>query len=208
MLQSITSARNAPSFIAGAAAGLMFLVFIASAMLQDGSQVLVYLRDPAAHFKFSPFAGVISNLGVLATFGSAVVCLFAARHVRAEAALLRAVGLFGLLLSFDDLLMLHEDTLPNRLGLPEYLAYLIYAGIALYIAVRFRDRLASAPLAGLFLALVFLGSSVMVDALTEFGNQQTVIEDGLKFVGLIVWSVYWIDRTSTSLAVQSPASRG
>ena len=147
-------------------------------------------------------------MGVLATFGSAAVCLFVSFHVKSEASLLRAIGLLGLLLALDDLLMLHEDTLPNRLGLPEYLAYILYAIAAVQIAVRYRVPLSLAPLAGLFLALVFLGTSVAVDALIEFGNQQTVIEDGLKFVGLIVWSVYWIDRSSNSLVLQRHISQG
>ncbi len=208
MRVSIKTFSTASSFIAGTAAIMIFSIFIAVAMSQDRTAVLVYLRDPAAHFKFSPFAGVISNFGVLATFGSAAVCLFASVHVKTEASLLRAIGLLGLLLALDDLLMLHEDTLPNRLGLPEYLAYILYGIAAAYIAVRYRVTLSQAPVAGLFLALVFLGASVVADAVIEFGNKQTVIEDGLKFVGLIVWSVYWIDRSSNSLASRSHTSQG
>ncbi len=169
--------------------------------------MLIYLRDPAAHFKFSPFAGLVSNLGVLATVSAAAICLFASFHTKADAPLLRAIGFFGLMIAFDDLLMLHEDTLPNRLGVSEYFAYAVYGLSALIIAVRFRLQLAKAPLAGLFVAVVLLGLSVSLDAVTEFSNRQTVIEDGLKFVGLIVWSVYWIDRASTAMALHRSAQQ-
>jgi hypothetical protein len=104
---------------------LVFSFFIAVAMSQDRSAMLVYLRDPAAHFKFSPFAGVVSNFGVLATVSAAAICLFASFPTKAEASLLRTIGYFGLLIAFDDLLMLHEETLPNRLGVSEYLAYAV-----------------------------------------------------------------------------------
>jgi hypothetical protein len=75
----------------------------------------------------------------------------------------------------------------------------------LIIAVRFRLQLPKAPLAGLFVAVMLLGLSVSLDAVIEFSNKQTVIEDGLKFVGLMVWSVYWIDRASTAMALQRSA---
>ena len=206
MLEKSTSTLI--SFVAAATAGFLFIGFVTFAILQDRSAVLVYLRDPAAHFKFSPFAGLVSNSGILTTIATAAVCLFAAAHGKTETTLLRAIGLFSLVLGLDDLLMLHEDTLPNRLGLPETLAYVCYVLAALYIAIRFRLPLRRAPLSGLILAMGLLAASFAVDALTAFGNVQTVVEDGLKFVGLVVWSAYWINRAGQDLRHQAAMSKG
>ena len=206
MVPSTSQANRHQPVVVAFIIGLIYVIFIAAAMAQDRSAVLVYLRDPAAHFKFSPFAGVISNFGVLVTVSAAAVCAFASAQAKSDAPLLRAIALLTALVALDDLFLLHEDTLPNRLGAPEYLAYVFYAAGALFIGLRFRAQLSNGPLLGLYLATGLLGSSIAIDAMTEFGNAQTVIEDGLKLVGLCVWSVYWILRAHAALAHPTPGA--
>ncbi len=180
-------------------AGAFFIMFVAAVTLRGQGDVTTYLRDPATVFQFSPFAGIIWNIGVLCTFSAGVVCLFASAHGD-DASLLRAVGLFGLLIATDDLLMLHEEVFPHRLGIWESVVFLSYFLIAAGITLRFRARLFSGPISGLMLAVALLGASVAVDVLFEYSTAEVVVEDGFKFVGLVVWSVYWISRAGAAVA--------
>lgn len=198
--------RLSNSIAAGVVASILFLLFVATLFLLGDADVSVYLRDPAVVFEYSPFAGIISYVGILATFSAAAICLFASAQSPQDAALLRAIGLFGLLIATDDLLMLHEEVFPKIVGLPERLVLISYFLIAAGIAVLHRVAILRGPTAGLILAILLLGGSVLVDILVEYSPAEVVVEDGLKFVGLIVWSVYWINRASAAVAaLRSPA---
>ncbi|WP_431299601.1 hypothetical protein [Tabrizicola sp. BL-A-41-H6] len=188
-------------------AATLFALFVVVVTLRAQAEVSTYLRDPAVIFEFSPFVGLISYVGILATFSAGMICLFASAHTRDDAALLRAIGLFGLLLATDDLLMLHEEVFPNLLGFPERLVFIVYFLIAIGIAIFHRVALFRQPTAGLMLAIALLGSSVVVDILFEYSSKEVIVEDGLKFVGLAVWSAYWINRASSAVvaATRPPA---
>ena len=45
-----------------------------------GTSIAVYFRDPAASFNFTPFAGMISHLGVFASAAAGVICCFSSLH--------------------------------------------------------------------------------------------------------------------------------
>ncbi len=189
---------------AGVLASICFLVFVAILFLRGDADVSTYLRDPAVVFGYSPFAGIISYFGIFATFSAAAICLFASAHSQHDSALLRAIGLFGLLIASDDLLMLHEEVFPNSVGIPERLVFISYFLIAAGIAVLHRAAILRGPTTGLILAIMLLGGSVVVDILVEYSPAEVVVEDGLKFVGLIVWSVYWINRASAAVVALRP----
>lgn len=202
----IRGGRLSTCIAAGVLASIGFLLFVGAVILRGDADVSTYLRDPAVVFGYSPFAGFISYIGVFATLGAAAICVFASLHSRNDAALLRAVGLFGLLIATDDLLMLHEDVFPNLVGIPERLVFISYFLIAAGIAVLHRAAILRGPTTGLILAIMLLGGSVVVDILLEYSPAEVIVEDGLKFVGLIVWSVYWINRASAAVAaLRSPA---
>lgn len=180
-------------------AGVFFAVFVAIAILRNPAEVTSFLRDPAVVYKFSPFAGLVSYIGIFATFSTGAICLFAASNARDGAPLLGAVGGFSLLIAADDLLMLHEEVFPEWVGIQEHLVLFVYLLIAAGIAVRFRATLFGEPTAGLGFAVALLGASVVLDALTEYSRAEVIIEDGLKFLGLMAWAVYWINRSNLAV---------
>ncbi|QFU10360.1 hypothetical protein PARPLA_03348 [Rhodobacteraceae bacterium THAF1] len=164
----------------------------------NGVSIAVYFRDPAASFGFTPLAGMISHLGVFALAGSGVICIFASNFSASARGLLRAAGTFSLLIAVDDFFMLHEDILP-RLGVSELVTYAIYGGFAGLIGVAFRTKLLGSAHFGLHIAIAFLAASVVYDMVAEFSQTQAVIEDSLKFIGLVMWSAYWIKRASLEI---------
>ncbi|MCB6179843.1 hypothetical protein LHP98_17110 [Rhodobacter sp. Har01] len=185
--------------MAGLAGLVLFLILLFGAKLGPFRPV-DFLRDPAALHGFNPFHGMVSILGILALACSGTVCLFAARHCRHEASFLSAAGLFSLVIAADDLFLLHEEVGPHWLGLPEPAILAAYGLAAVAIAVRFRDRLFGADPLGLWLALVFLSGSVLSDQFeVVHGQNGYILEDGLKFVGLVTWAGFWIGRAGQAL---------
>ena len=178
---------------------ILFLgIFTIAVYLRGHAELALYLRDPAATFHHSPFAGLISNIGILALVVTGTSCLLAAHAGLLDRGLLRAIGLFSLFLALDDLLMLHEVVLP-RIGISETMVFLIYGVVALVIGWRYRDELRLDEPSGLHLAIALLASSVVADKLLEMNEVEVLAEDGLKFVGLLTWSAYWIGEAIRSI---------
>lgn len=183
--------------------GLMAAVFFGCVVLaghiHGGLGPDELLRDPAAQHAFNPLSGLISHLGVLALTSASAICLFAALHTRHGSPYLTAIGLFGLAIAADDLFLLHEVILPHWVGVPEKIAISTWGILALAIGTRYRKDILSRDTTGLALAIVLLAGSVFLDALRLEGVLARVVEDGLKFVGLILWSSYWISRAGRAL---------
>ncbi len=68
----------------------------------------MYLRDPAAVFKFTPPAGMISHSGVFAMIATGAICLFVYRSASRDRLLLFWTGVFSLMITHDDFFMIHE----------------------------------------------------------------------------------------------------
>jgi hypothetical protein len=169
--------RRGP-FGIGLAAAVFFSFVLLAGSAHDGLGPDDLLRDPAAQYAFNPLSGLISHLGVFALTSASVICLFAALHARHDSSYLTAIGIFGL---------------------AEKIAILAWGLLALIIGTRYRKDILSQDTQGLALAIVLLGGSVLVDASLLEGVLARVAEDGLKFVGLILWSSYWIHRAGLAL---------
>jgi hypothetical protein len=179
--------------------GSMLGIFLAGALYavaQKGHHPKILLLDPAQLTKSPWYIGFFSNLGVFAMVSAAVICLFASRHAHRDQRLLLAIGAFTLYIAVDDFLMLHERVLPNMVGIPQ-LAVLAAIGLAaLAIGWSFWRDLIGRENGALWLAFVLLGASVAVDDLIA---QAWVLEDSLKFIGLCIWTVYWISRAQCAM---------
>lgn len=151
----------------------------------------VILPDPAATFRFWPFAGILSHLGVFMMIVTSAICLFASLFTRTHARLLRAIGLFSGYLAMDDFFMLHEAFFPRR-GVPETVVLGALAGSALLIFIAFRDHFLNRKAIANWASALFLVSSSGVDVFAQYSALHLVAEDGLKFVGISLWALHWI----------------
>ena len=183
-------------FVVAVSAAVIFLGIIYMAA-QRGRGPGIVLRDPAASFGYSPFAGLLSHLGILAMVSAAVVCLFAAVHARRLNRLLFWVGAFTLYIAADDFMLFHKRLLPGTAVLGAL------GAAALAIGFRFWRDLLGRDHAALWLAICLLGLSTMTDLLAE-RRMFLVVEEGFKFVGLCVWSVYWISRANVAMKPHTP----
>lgn len=105
------------------------------------------------------------------------------RH-RAGSALL-AAGVVSAWLGLDDFFSIHEQVLPDIVGIPEKAVYAGYLALALAFAWRWRSFFAGPRLLLALAAAGLLGLSVAADVLAE-GHH--VIEDGAKLTGAALWA--------------------
>jgi len=98
--------------------------------------------------------------------------------------------------------LLHEDLLPNHLGVWEPLTYVGYAGLGLLYLKRFYSIILDTEYLLLGLALFLLGISASLDVVW---NQHIIalpsrivflVEDGAKFTGIVSWLLYSARRES------------
>lgn len=175
---------------------------MAVAWLQTEVPVDDLMRDPAAIASLPPYIGFFSNLGILLWCAAATLCLFTtlilwrANRQRSLTIFLFYSGLWTLLLTLNDLYLLHETVLPKLLSVPEE-AILVAYGIAFctYL-VRFRRTIFSTPSWGwLGLALGLFFASLTIDLwLAGFmsGPIKVFIEDGFKAFGIVSWLGYFL----------------
>lgn len=102
----------------------------------------------------------------------------------------------GLLISWlmiDDCFLLHEGILPG-IGVPQTIVLLVYILAVLYYLFRFKNLiLKNTPFILLILSFGCFGISAFIDVFFHFENPNlidTVLEDGSKFIGIILWLAY------------------
>ena len=143
---------------------------------------------------------MLSNLGIVlwsftvgATLFTALVLRYSNRNDQMMW-FLAATGLGTAALMADDLFLLHESVYPAYLGVPEEVTFLFYGAGFLIIAYRFRSAVSDTPVVLGLVAIGFLISSAIADATLEcFECAQPygyLVEDGLKFLGIVGWLAY------------------
>lgn len=175
------------------------LVWIGS---MNGIAPSVLVRDPAAEFHFPFYAGLISYLGVAALIATAAVTGFASRLTLDQARLLGLVSFFSAILAFDDLFTLHEFVLPLILGVPEKVVYGVYAILFGLICLRVWALRRTFAVSGFFVALMFLGLSVLLDIVKSGESQIYWLEDALKIAGFGAWMIFWMQVSAQLLMRQ------
>lgn len=166
------------------------------------------------------YFGFISTTANLLWAVAATVCLFTplllSRWVpKPWRDFLLFSGLFTLLLLFDDAFLLHDDILPNYVGVSGEIYGVIYVLLILLYLYRFRRQILRSNYLLLGLALVCFGVSAAVDLaydpLRDLLPQRLVlgVEDGAKMLGIATWLAYFVHLTSTLLPASSllPAGR-
>jgi hypothetical protein len=191
------------------------LVACAAAGMLTGVSMATLTRDPSSIADVHPLAGFLSTLGTLVWCATAAICAFAAATLpppvdRTAARFLLSSGLVTSLLLGDDLFQFHEYLADRYFGLDEHTALGGIAGIAALHLLAFRRFLLASHTPLLLLALGFLSASVVFDTvlydyLWRLDHWQYLLEDGLKWLGIVCWSGYHVG-TARRLLARTPAS--
>lgn len=152
-------------------------------------------RDVNALAGLPPYAGMVSNLGVLFWCASATLCLFTGligkRKGLSIESFLFYSGILSAVLMLDDLFLLHEEIFPENLHIPEKLVFAIYGILAFTIFFLHRKIVFSTNYLILLTCTMFLGLSVFVDVFFNNFRGEDLVEDGAKIIGIMTWFGYY-----------------
>lgn len=71
------------------------------------------------------------------------------------------------------------------------ITFAIYAILLLWYIIKFYKIILDSVYVFLFLAVGFLGLSVLIDLIFESSGLEYFIEDGFKFIGIINWMLFF-----------------
>ncbi len=145
-----------------------------------------FFRDPTATAHLPWYVGSVSRLNGAVWLSAATLALFVGLTrvwLRAEMDLLAGFCPF---LGADDMLLLHEEVGP-KLGIPEKAFYVVYAVLAVVLALRLVPWRVGAVGWTFLVGAAFLGTSVVADVVMRFSNLDVVVEDSTKMIGALVW---------------------
>jgi hypothetical protein len=201
---------------------LPLTLLYAALALQNAVPIALLLRDSNSMAESGLFyQGALSSLGVLLWWGAAVVSAFTfvllgrapqpSTTLQGSRAFFLYFAVFTGILTLDDLFMLHEEALPNYLGIPEAVVYACY-GILAFGFVRFIPFVFRTNFVLLALAFGFFAFSVLTDfGLLRFlfgmsGGASLVIEDLSKLLGIVSWFGYTLSSSmkATTRAFYAP----
>jgi hypothetical protein len=171
-------------------------------------------RDVTAIANIHPLSGILSNLGMLLWCAAASICAFAAmtlRNVKPRDAFwfLVSSALLSAYLLFDDFFLFHEELAYRYFGLSENV---VYAALGIAVSayfIAFRRIILRTNFGVLLLALVFLATSVVIDAFLEpwllqrIGHWEYFFEDGAKWLGIASWCSYYVGASHQFLVSAS-----
>ncbi len=186
------------------------------------------MDDPASYAHLEWYTGVLSNVVVLLWCASAAVCGFSGllsrgsddAHLQRLSQFLGLLALSSLWLTFDDLLLLHEQVARHLVGREyqhhaEGLVFALYAVVMAACFWRFRATIARTEHALLIGAVVSLLASAAIDVAFQLemdGNnpfRETILsvswgppfiditEEMLKLNGALLWFAF-LTRTGLS----------
>ena len=194
---------------------LVTLFSVAVAKLRFGIPSRLLMGDPAALSSLPRWAGVVSNLGILAWAAAASIATFAAFVTRHEGAgshfsFLISSSLFTAYLLLDDSLMIHEG-LAARTGMDEAVLFALLGVVLIAYVLVFRELIAASRWQMLLAAVLLLAGSVVVDLVAVPFLVGRVLgwgmaEDGMKLLGIAAWLSYLVN-TSYRLVLDALPSR-
>jgi len=163
-----------------------------------------FSRDPLQTLEGKFYIGAISQIGILFWCVSAAILLYSLKIAyeqkkpKQQLWFLLFAGLLTVMMMIDDMFMFHDVIMPIYFHISEKVFYLFYGTAVVSLFYFFRKIVLKTDYLLFILAVILLGSSVITDIVIELGLKlpdEFFMEDGIKFLGLVSWFVYFI-RTS------------
>ncbi len=171
------------------------------------------LLDPNSYSRLPWYAGMVSNFGILgwttgavAAAGGAWISRLGSRSTAAE--LLRGGSLLSALLLLDDLFQLHV-VVTKALSMPKVAFYGVYIGLGAWWALSNRAEVMRTRWQLLVAAGAALAGSAIADQIAPRTGNGLVIEDSLKFLGILAWAQFYvITGRDITRSIIKPGSSG
>lgn len=154
-------------------------------------------KDPTETMSAPFYIGIFSNMGIILWGGSALISLFTAFQVKGISSFkedfyfLLVSAAITLMLTMDDLLLIHEEVFPKYFNVPENAVILTYINIILMYLILFRRKIFSSEYLILGMALFFIGLAKVSDLIPLPIKKDTFLEDSIKLFGIVSWFIYF-----------------
>ena len=176
----------------------VFLFSVLVIAVKSGIEPSDLSRDYSGVYHLEPYVGMLSSLGIIIWCASVTLCWFAWYFLRmrnpnsGRKNFFFVSGLITAIIAIDDLFQFHEVIVPDYFGIPEISFYIAYTFILILFNIKYVNTLMNKYFSILISSYFFLAFSIVFDVFFEdavaFG---TYIEDGLKFMGIALWSAYF-----------------
>ena len=185
--------------------GFLIYTFIIIVFKSKGYDLAFIIKDVAQTCKVPSSIGLLSNLGILIWASAASICFFSvltglisSRKLQVKLAL---EGLLSLVLCLDDLLLIHDRYINEKL------LYLFYFIVIMTLIVVYSKLIIEMNLYILITPLLFFCLSIAIDLfpqITPFKyNFSQVLEEGFKFIGITCWLFYCYTSSTYSIRKHS-----
>jgi hypothetical protein len=185
---------------------------LALAGANQGLRGFQLFNDPA-HELGTPLWGVFSYFAILMWAASTTCCVIAwvfltrtSRSHPLRTWFLASAVLSGAL-TIDDTFAIHDVVLFENMGISERLVFLIYSIPVIWYLVRFRRELLDRQDSALFMvSLLFLGSSLAIDATHWIFPFVDSIEELTMLLGITAWLYFFFRATLDVVSQTHPIS--
>lgn len=198
-------AHRITGMAAFASVGIACVVFLLAWGL-GGEDLGMYTGDVSAVLGGAWNTGILSSIGILSWWAAGVSCLLVGciRGWDARARVLLHAGVLCTVLTLDDQFQLHEYVFPRFLHVPEVATEVVYGVALVSLLVLHRRWLLRSAWQLLVASGALLGYAVAVDVVRgQLGTVHTPAEDLAKFIGIILWAVFWVS-TAAAWAPRPP----
>ena len=176
-----------------------FLSLIAVIIISTSKNIALdtLTKDPTETMNAPFYIGAFSNIGIIIWSGAAVLCFFTAMQIKDVTAFredyffLIASAFITLMLTTDDLFLIHEEVFPKYFHVPENAVILTYINIFIIYLILFRNKILSTEFIILALAFTFIGLAKMSDLIPLPLKKDTFLEDAIKLFGIVSWFIYF-----------------
>jgi hypothetical protein len=168
---------------------LSFLVFLRT---RYSLPYYVMTVDPLSVFAAPPYIGLLSNIGAILWAAGLGACLLTAIKAKEKETrtLFGYLGLLTFVLLIDDLFMVHEYIIPRYLGLTDPWTFSAYGLLLIFIVLKTWRQMIKTDYLLIVAALILFAGSLYFDWLPTEIRGQFLLEDGLKFLGIVSWIAY------------------
>lgn len=184
-------------------------------LIEKFSSISVYelVADSNEIGGIAPYAGTVSNLGLLLLCCAASVCFFSSylidannKHDQKWKLFFKCSGYFLLLLLIDDTFQLHENfstllfgvdaniSVVNRKleNILEGIIFSFYGVILFFYSFYFRKLICRTEILAFLLAFIFFFMSIAVDFMPESLKGHFILEEGFKLLGIASLMTYYV----------------
>ncbi|HFQ62016.1 MAG TPA: oxidase [Epsilonproteobacteria bacterium] len=170
--------------------GLLFYTVAFNILHNNGYHTMEIIRDFAQQMDESSFLGFLSSIGTWLWVSATAIAFFGFMTVQSSKTyrhreLLFLLGVFSLLLAFDDFFMIHDRYIDQNI------CYGTYAFLAIALLLRHYKTIIMVNGFGFIFAGTLLAASIFTDLIQDYlpfrYSSVQIFEEGFKFTGAATW---------------------